>query len=164
MFYFKVKRDSKLFEKLTKANEMQKKWFANRKDIYKTVGLPVVETIFMAPGILYYPEKPPKELQDQFRKRLDPETGCYLAKVNSPLNKKWSSLCDQRGLAFVPSLNIMIREALFDTPYIFGSGLKTFAQIGNDYYLEGEKQLPEADFLEQVTEREYLEARLKVTA
>ncbi len=47
MFYFKVKRDSKLFEKLTKANEMQKKWFANRKDIYKTVGLPVVEAIFI---------------------------------------------------------------------------------------------------------------------
>lgn len=164
MFYFKVKRDSNLYKKLIDAAAMKGNWFANMDKLYNAVGLPALKQIVMSPDTLYYPEKPPEELQDQFRKYRDSKMGCYIAKVNSPLNKKWNSLCAEHGLAFVPTLNTIVQESLFNTPYIWGSGLKTIAKIGDDYYLDGEKELPEADFLEQVAERDYLEARLKVTA
>jgi len=159
MIYFKVKRDSEFYVKANETEIMKNKWFCNLKNLYSAVGLPVLEQIVMSPD-LHYPDKPPSKLREQFRKNI--QDGCYIAKVNSPINKQWRKLCAEYGLTFVTSLGSMVQRELFKTPYALGSKLNTIVRIGDDYYLEGERELPEADFLEQVSETDYLEARLKV--
>lgn len=161
MIYFKVKRDSELYNKLIELDIMEEKWWANREKLYNTIGLPITEKLVMSPYVLYYSEIPPMELRNQFKKYRDTNLNCYVAKVNSFINKQWCKLCTEYELSFVSSLATIVQKELFKTPYIIGSELKLIVKIDRDFYLEGEKELPEVDFLEQISEIEYLEVRLK---
>jgi hypothetical protein len=159
MIYFKVKPESDFYTKIQEAKAMKAKWFEYKDKLYTSVGLSVIEELAMSTQTLYYPGKVPEELLVQFKKHK--ENGCYIAKANSTINKQWQSLCKEYGLKFVNSLPGMIQDELFKTPYAIGHRLKRVIPIGNDIYLDGERELPQADFLEVVTEADYLKARLE---
>jgi hypothetical protein len=160
MFYFKVKSESDLHLKLTSAESMKNKWNDNRPQLYPGVGLPLTDLLVMSATQLHYPVEPPMPLRDEFKKYQ--ERGLYVSKVNSPLNKKWIHLCRELALTTVRDMgSILFDEMLAKTPYAIGSKLKTILETDTEYYLDGEKELPGADFLEPISEADYFEARLK---
>lgn|GEM_PF-5029314 len=160
MLYFKVKSESDLHLKLIAAEAMKNKWNENRPNLYPGVGLPLTDVLVMSATQLYYPEEPPTSLRNEFKKYQ--ERNLYVSKVNSPLNKKWMNICQELALTTVRDMgSILFDEMLAKSPYAIGSKLKTIIKLDNEYYLDGEKELPGADFLEPISEADYLEARLK---
>ena len=159
MFYFRVNPDSELVTKLGNAKVMKSRWFSYKDQLYTCVGLPVIPELVMSNHTLHYPNDPPKELRDQFKKYR--ERNLYVAKANSIINQQWRKMCADFGLTFVKEMTGILAEELFKTPYAIGSQLKTMLRLDNDFYLEGEKELPGADFLEPISEATYLAARLE---
>ena len=160
MYYFKIKQSCELTTKLQDAKVMKNKWFDHKDEPYASVGLPVIAELVMSANILFYPNDPPKELRDQFKKYR--ENNLFVAKANSIISQQWRKMCAELGLTFVGTTSAMLTEALFKTPYVIGSQLKTIIQLDNERYLEGEKELPQAEFLEPISETDYFEARLKM--
>jgi len=159
MLFFRVKRDSTLYSDLIAAKDMSNKWMDHREELYNAVDMPVLDEIVMYVSQLYYPVEPPQEVRTEFKKHK--EAGqFYVTKANSVLSKKWSQLCNELDLKFVLPMNSIIRDAMFSTPYAIGSGLKSVVKIEEDYFLEGERELPRAEFLEQISEVDYLQAKL----
>ncbi len=161
MNYFIVKRDSDLYAKIAAGKEMSKKWFESKDELFASVGLEPTKGIVMSHRQLYYPESiKGLDVESQFKKGK--EMDCYVAKVNSPINKAWKSKCTELGLVFTRDSGHIIMDEFFTTPYALRTGLKTVITIDDDYYLEGEKELPKAEFLKPISEADYLEARLQV--
>jgi hypothetical protein len=159
MFYFKVKCESDLYSKLNEAESMKNKWNDSRPQLYPGVDLPITDLLVMSATQLYYPEEPPVNLRNEFKKYREHDS--FVAKANSPLNKKWINICMETGLTTVRDMgSILFDEMLVHSPYAISSKLKTIMRIDDDYYLEGKNELPKAEFLKQITESEYLEARL----